>query len=73
MPVIGSFNIGEIKKGAPINFPKFKKIGAAAGQQNGPPAFSMPIDHATSETKIKYGNIIRVSSTVSSNFFPDLI
>ena len=67
MPVIGSFSKGEITKAAPI-IPTFKKIGAAAGAAKRPSALSMPIDHATSETKIKYGNMIRVSSTVSSNF-----
>ena len=67
IPIIGSSNNGEIPKAEQIML-IFNKIGAAAGSANRPSAFKTPIAQATSETKIKYGNMTLVSSTVSSYF-----
>ena len=67
MPIIGSSNNGEITNADPI-MPIFNKIGAAAGAAKRPSALSTPIAQATSETKIKYGNMTLVSSTVKSYF-----
>jgi len=48
--------------------PIFNKIGAADGAAKRPSAFKTPIAQATSETKIKYGNMTLVNSTVNSYF-----